>query len=91
MTDHIPAEVFPPIEFLRDAMIEREWSLSDLLDHMPGDRAVNEVSLGLLALEDPSISMDESLAAAIGAAIGTSAQLWLNLDASFRRCHAARS
>lgn len=77
-TELRPAEVFPPGEYLRDELDARGWTISefaDLLGRPP--QAISEILNGhkLITLET---------AHEIGAALGTSADVWLTLQASFQ-------
>ena len=78
------AQNFPVIDFLCEEMVARKWSLIDLLDRMPGERDVNALALDLLTLRDKSILLGREMASKLEAALGVSAQLWLNLDSSWR-------
>ena len=73
-----PAEVFGPGEFIRDELEERGWTQSDLATIL--DRplsAVNQIING-----KKSITPDT--ARELAEAFDTSAELWLNLEASYR-------
>lgn len=85
MTDLMrPAEVFPPGEFLRDELIERGWSEAEFADILGRPaQAVSEILNGRKEITAET-------AVAIGAALGTSAELWLNLQSAFR-LHALRA
>ena len=73
-----PAETFHPGEFLREELDARGWSQSDfaaILDRPM--RLVNEIVVGKRGISP-------EVARLLGAALGTSAELWMNLDASYQ-------
>jgi HTH-type transcriptional regulator/antitoxin HigA len=74
----MPAEVFPPGEFLKDELAERGWTQTEFAGIIGRPiRAVNELILGKRAITPET-------AHEIAAALGTSAQLWMNLDAAYQ-------
>ena len=78
MVERIPAEVFPPGEFLKDELDARGWTQTEFAEIIGRPmRAVNEIVLGKRAVTAET-------AQEIGAALGTSAQLWMNLETSYR-------
>ena len=82
MTERVPAEVFPPGEFIREELEARGWSqndLADILDSYP--RFVSEIITGKRAVTPET-------AKKLGAAFGTDPQLWMNLESSYRLWHA---
>jgi HTH-type transcriptional regulator/antitoxin HigA len=77
VTDKRPVEVFPPGEFIREELEARGWTQADLAAIMGRPvQAINGIVTG-------SRSVTPQTAQELGAALGTSAQLWLNLQASF--------
>ncbi|MDA8283414.1 MAG: HigA family addiction module antitoxin [Actinomycetota bacterium] len=79
MTDTMtPAEAFPPGEYLRDELAERGWAQGEFAEII--GRPVQVVSEILNGKKD----ITPETAIAIGAALGTSAELWMNLQATFR-------
>ncbi|MHB1536561.1 MAG: HigA family addiction module antitoxin [Acidimicrobiales bacterium] len=79
MTDTMtPAEAFPPGEYLRDELAERGWAEREFAEII--GRAVQVVSEILNVKKD----ITPETAIAIGAALGTSAELWMNMQAAFR-------
>lgn len=79
-----PAEAFPPGEFLRDELEERGWSAVEFAGILGRPvQAVSEILNG-----KKEITPETALA--LGAALSTSAELWLNLQAMYR-LHQARS
>jgi HTH-type transcriptional regulator / antitoxin HigA len=78
MTERIPAEVFPPGEFLRDELDARGWTQADLaaiLRRPP--QVVNEIITGRKAITPET-------AHGLAAALGTSADFWMNLESAYR-------
>ena len=79
MTDRVPAEVFPPGEFIKEEIEARNWTQNDLakiLDLSP--RLVSEIIAGKRAITP-------NTAKRLADAFGTSAQLWMNLDRTYQR------
>lgn len=78
MPDRTPAEVFPPGDFILEELEEREWTQEDfariLGKPLP---TVNQIIKG-------KRSITPDTAKRIAAAFGTSAELWLNLEASWQ-------
>lgn len=78
MNERIPAEVFPPGEFLRDELEARGWSqieLAEVLGRPP--RLISEIVSGKRAVTPET-------AKGFAAAFGTTAQLWMNLETSYQ-------
>ncbi len=74
----VAAEVFPPGEHLADELVARSWTISQLAKLM-GQPA--HIVSNIL---DAQIGITPDLADSISAALGTSAELWLNLEAAYR-------
>lgn len=88
MSDRIPAEIFPPGEFLKAELISRGWSqveLSEILGRPP--RVVSEIVSAKRAITPET-------AKGLGAAFNTSPDLWMNLESSYQlsktRCETSR-
>lgn len=78
MTERRPAEVFPPGEFLRDEIEERGWTQSDLAEILGRPlQAINEIIVGKKAITPET-------ARGLADALGTSPELWLNLESSYQ-------
>ena len=78
MTDRMPAEVFPPGEFLNDELEARGWTQTEfaaLIRRPP--RVVNEIIAGKRAIT-PDTACD------IAAGLDTSAQFWMNLETAYQ-------
>ena len=78
MSERIPAELFPPGEFIEEELEARGWSKGDLADVM--GRPAQLVSTIISGKRSITLETAEDLAAAFG----TSAELWINLDTSYR-------
>lgn len=71
-----PAEVFPPGEFLREELDGRGWTQADfaeILGRPP--RLVNEIIQGKRRITPETANR-------LAAALGTSPEFWLHLEAS---------
>jgi len=78
MDEFTPAEVFPPGEFIQDELDARGWTQRDLAEIMGcSHRLVNEIVRARR-------SITPETACKLGEAFGTSAELWLNLESSYR-------
>lgn len=78
MNARVPAEVFPPGEFLREELEAREWSqqeLADILDRPP--RLISEIIAGKRAITPET-------AKGLADAFGTSADYWMNLESQYQ-------
>lgn len=74
----VPAFIFHPGEFLKDALDELGWSQTEFAEVIGrAPRVVNEIILGKRAITPDT-------AKEIAAALGTSAQYWLNLETAFQ-------
>ena len=78
MGERVPAEVFPPGEFIQEELDARGWTQADLAEIMGRD--TNLVS----ALVTARRSVSPETARGLGAAFGTGAALWMNLEASYQ-------
>ena len=78
MTHVAPAEVFPPGEFLFDALEDRGWTQTEFAEIIGRPtRLVNEVIAG-------KRSITPDTAREFAAALGTSAEYWLNLETAYQ-------
>lgn len=83
MNERIPAEVFPPGEFLRNELEARGWSQTEFAEIIGREhRVVNELILGKRAVTPET-------ATELAAALGTSAQFWMNLESAYQLSKAA--
>ncbi|MDR3469878.1 MAG: helix-turn-helix domain-containing protein [Xanthobacteraceae bacterium] len=78
MNKFVPAETFPPGEFLRDELDARGWTQTEFAEMIGRPvRLVNEIIAGKRAVT-PETARD------FAAAFGTSAQLWMNLETTWQ-------
>ena len=78
MSGRVPAEVFPPGEFIRDELEARGWTQKDLAEILGRPfRLVNEVLSGKRAITPLT-------ALGLGEAFGTDPRLWMNLESAYR-------
>lgn len=78
MNARVPAEVFPPGEFLREELEARSWSqqeLADILDRPP--RLISELIAGKRAITPET-------AKGLADAFDTSPDYWMNLESQFQ-------
>ncbi len=78
MNARVPAEVFPPGEFLREELEARDWSqqeLADVLDRPP--RLISELIAGKRAITPET-------ARGLADAFGMSAEYWMNLESQYQ-------
>lgn len=74
----VPAQVFPPGDFIREELDARGWSQADLA------RIVGRPAQAINMIVNGKKAITPQTAVELGEAFGTSAQLWLNLEASYR-------
>jgi HTH-type transcriptional regulator/antitoxin HigA len=79
MSDRIPAETFPPGDLIQEELEERGWSEAELAAMM----GCSELVVRELVTAERRVNA--ALAQALGAAFGTGAEFWVNLEASYRR------
>lgn len=78
MTQQGPAETFSPGEFLRDELDSRGWTQNDLAAILGRPaRLVNEIVMGKRGITPET-------ATGLAKALGTSAEVWLRLDAAYQ-------
>ena len=78
MAGSIPAELFPPGEYIRDELEARGWTQNDLAFILNRPlQMVNEIIAGRK-------SITPETANGLAAAFGTSAEMWMNLESAFR-------
>src|SRR5215470_9304301 len=78
MADRIPADVFPPGEFIRDELEARGWTQTEFAEIIGRPkRTVNELITGKRGITPET-------ARELAAALGPSAQFWMNLDAAYQ-------
>ncbi len=78
MSRVMPAEVFPPGEFLREELEARNWTQADLAEILGvSPRLVNEII-------NAKRSITPETAKGLGTAFGTDPQYWMNLESSYQ-------
>lgn len=78
MVNRIPAEVFPPGEFIRDELEARGWTQTDLADVLGRPvKAISEILLGKRAITPET-------AKGLGEAFEVDPQFWMNLETAYR-------
>ena len=78
MTQRIPADVFPPGEFIQDELDARGWTQSDFSQIIGRDpKSVNMILTGKTRITEETAQLLE-------AALGIEAQYWLNLEYMYR-------
>lgn len=82
MVERTFAEVFPPGVFIKEELEARNWSQAELAEII--GRYSGEIS----DLISGKRGITPEIAKALGSAFGTSAQYWMNLEASYRLHHA---
>jgi HTH-type transcriptional regulator/antitoxin HigA len=78
MTERFPAEVFPPGEFLRDELEARGWTQAYLAGIM------NRPTQVINAIVAGRKEITPETAQGLADALGTSAEMWLNLQSAYR-------
>ncbi len=82
MNERVVAEAFPPGEFLRDELDERGWTQEEFAAIIGRPKGVvSQIVSGKRGISPET-------AREIGAALGTSAIYWMNLEAAYRLWHA---
>lgn len=77
-TTYTPAEVFPPGEYLRDELEERGWTVTEFAEIIGRPvQAVSEILNGKKEITTET-------AIALSDALGTTPELWLNLQTNYR-------
>jgi HTH-type transcriptional regulator/antitoxin HigA len=76
------AQVFPPGDFLREELEARGWTQENLASFL--GRPLQTVNAIINARKE----ITPETALALGAAFGTSAELWLNLETAYRLAQA---
>ncbi len=79
MSDRIPAEVFPPGEYIKDELDARGWTVEEFAKRIDSPVGLAERIIS----GEQLISIHN--AQKIGEAFGTSWELWLNLQITYRK------
>lgn len=72
--------VFPVGSFILDEMLERDWTIDDLIERMGGDDVTRLTVELLIHAPTKGVTIDQETAIRLSAAFGTSKELWLKLD-----------
>jgi HTH-type transcriptional regulator/antitoxin HigA len=82
MNERIPAEVFPPGEYLADELEARGWTQTEFAEIIRRPtKVVNEIISGKKAITPDT-------AREFAAALGTSPHYWMNLESAYQLWHA---
>ena len=81
MDEFVPAEVFPPGQYIRDELSARGWTQTDLAEVM--DRPVQTISQIVQAKK----RVTEETAKELEAALGIEAEFWLRIESAYRLRH----
>ena len=76
--ERVPAQVFPPGEFIQEELEERGWTQSDLAEIMGRDAGL------VSSLVTGKRSITPETARDLGSAFGTGGDFWLRLEAAFQ-------
>ena len=74
----VSAESFPPGEYLRDELAEHGWTISEFAE------IIGQPSQVVSEMLEARVEVTPDLAQRLSAALGTSTQLWLNLEETYR-------
>lgn len=84
--DFVPAQAIPTWEYIEDELNARGWTREELAIRMGGDSRVNLCTMEFLEhLDDPRVKLGRRFAEGLSRAFGTGAEVWMNIDASYRR------
>lgn len=78
MSTQLPAEVFPPGEFLKEELEAREWTQTEFSEIT----GLNQRTISEIASAKRSITPETAIA--FGEALGTGALFWMNLESTFQ-------
>jgi HTH-type transcriptional regulator/antitoxin HigA len=85
MTERVPAEVFPPGEFIREELEARGWTQMDLADILGRPlKLVNDIILGKRTITPET-------AKGLGDAFGVDPQFFLNLESAYQLWRVGKS
>jgi HTH-type transcriptional regulator/antitoxin HigA len=93
MTERIPAEAFPPGEFIADEMQARGWTHEDVAARMGGaegkERLIDALTVQAICEQwvfpdDPNPEIGPETAAKLGRAFDADPEYFLNLDRIWR-------
>ena len=78
MANRVPAEIFPPGEFLQEELEARGWTHDDLADILGRPRTL------VTQIVNAKRRITPETAKGFADAFGTSAELWMNLEAAYQ-------
>lgn len=78
MGAQLPAEVFPPGEFLKEELEAREWTQTEFAEIT----GLNQRTISEIVSAKRSVTPETAIA--LGEALGTGAQFWMNLESAFQ-------
>ena len=85
MDRRVPAEAFPPGEFIKEELEARAWTQADLADILGRDRAaISELVMG-------KRRVTPEMAQALADAFGTNPRFWLNLETAYQLAQLPKS
>ncbi len=73
-----PAQAFSPGSYLSEEIAARGWSLKETRQHLPW----SAIRLGQVLMG--TCTLNEQMADDLAAALGTSTEMWLNLDRAYQ-------
>lgn len=79
-----PAEAFPPGEYLRDEFVERGWTVPEFA------RTIGWPVPTVTSILDGEREISASVARDLADVLGTTPQVWLNLQAAWHRSRSDR-
>jgi plasmid maintenance system antidote protein VapI len=79
----VTAEEFPVIDFIQEELDARGWDMWELARRMGGEPSRNKLALEFLEA-DPTVMLGDDGAEGVARAFGTSKEIWLNLEKSYR-------
>lgn len=85
--NRVPAETFPPGQFVQEELDARGWDTRELAVRMGGDNIDrNQCSVELLIYApNKEMILDDDTASRLARAFGTSVEYWGNLDRAWRQ------
>lgn len=83
----IPAETFPPGDYLKEELEARGWDEQEFIRQLflTGCDGMGVLAcLMVLYVHDKNLITDQTTASHLGRCLGTSPELWINLDRAYR-------
>lgn len=85
MAEEKPTTCFHYTEFILDELEARGWSIQELAIRMNWQAIGIDILALEIAIAVPECLLDEKFAEKLALVFGTSKELWLNLDTSYRK------